>query len=59
MNIISHDEDRVNIDACVKNKWNWHWLGKSVTVDVKNMLPSSAWNAGSLTFYLGEIIRKV
>ena len=31
MNIISRDEDCVNIDACVKNKWNWHWLEKSVT----------------------------
>ena len=26
MNIISRDEDCVNIDAFVKNKWNWHWL---------------------------------
>ena len=35
MNIISRDEDCVNIDACVKNKWSWHWLERSVTVDVK------------------------
>ena len=59
MNIISRDEDCVNIDACVKNKWNWHWLEKSVTVDVKKLLPSSAWNAGNLTFNADESIRKV
>ena len=59
MNIISRDEDCENIDACVKNKWNWHWLEKRVTVDGKKLLPSSAWNAGNLTFNVGESIRKV
>ena len=59
MTIISHDDGCVNIDACVKNKWNWHWLEKSVTVDGKKLLPSSAWNAGNLTFNVGESIRKV
>ena len=59
MNSISRDEDCVNIDACVKNKWNWHWLEKSVTVDGKKLLPSLAWNAGNLTFNVGESIRKI
>ena len=70
MNIISRDEDCLNIDACVKNKWNWHWLERSVTVDVKKLLRSSTWDAekllrsstwdaGNLTFYVGESIRKV
>ena len=59
MNIILQDEDCVNIDPCVKSKWNWHWLEKSVTVDVEKLLSSSAWNAGNLTFYVGESIRKV
>ena len=59
MNIISRDEDCENIDACVKNKWNWYQLKERVTVDVKILLSPSAWNAGNLTFYVGESIRKV
>ena len=39
MIIISRDGDCENIDACVKNKWNWHWLEKSVTVDCKKCCP--------------------
>ena len=57
--IISRAEDSGDLDNGIKNKWNWHWLEKQVTVDVKKVLPSTSWNGESLTYYVGESIRKV
>ena len=35
--IVTRDEDSVNLDIGIKNKWNWSWLEKKINVDVKKL----------------------
>ena len=31
--IITPHEDSIDIDASIRNKWNWSWLEKKITAD--------------------------
>ena len=57
--ISTRDEDSIDIDAGIKNKWNWSWLEKKITVDVKKVALSTTWKGESLiSFCASEFIRK-
>ena len=57
--IVTRDEDSVNLDIGIKNKWNWSWLEKK-NVDVKKVVPSMTWKGDPIiSFCVGESIRKV
>ena len=58
--IVTRDEDSVNLDIGIKNKWNWSWLEKKINVDVKKVLPSMTWKGDLIiSFCVGESVRKV
>ena len=57
--IVICDEDSVNLDIGIKNKWNWSWLEKK-NVDVKKVTPSMTWKGDTIiSFCVGESIRKI
>ena len=49
--IITPHEDSIDIDASIRNKWNWSWLEKKITVDVKTVALSTTWK-GDFNFIL-------
>ena len=49
--IITPHEDSIDIDASIRNKWNWSWLEKKITVDVKTVPLSTTWK-GDFNFIL-------
>ena len=58
--IVTRDEDSVNLDIGITNKWNWPWLEKKINVHVKKAVPSMTWKGDSIiSFCVGESIREV
>lgn len=43
----------------IKNKWNWSWIDKKISVDIAKILPKSNWKKGTTECILGDFIRKV
>ena len=39
--------------------WLWSWMERTVTINVKDVLPDRQWNGETLTINLKEHIRKV
>ena len=53
--IVTHNEDSINLDIGIKNKWNWSWQEKKINADVKKVVPSKTWKGDPIiSFFVGE-----
>ena len=56
--IVTRDEDSVNLDIDIKNKWNRSWLEKKCRC--QKVVPSKTWKGDPIiSLCVGESIRKV